>query len=159
MVKPRLYGDNAASKKAAMWTLRTVLSISLRLLHPYMPFVTEEIFCTLKEAEGMIDEEQSIMVSVWPKYLEEGDFAQEEEAVERMKDAVKAIRNVRTQMNVPPSRKATVYIVSDSEKVRDIFTAGQVFFAPLAYAGEVKVQSDKTGIADDAVSEIGRAHV
>lgn len=154
MVKPRLYGDNAASKKAAMWTLRTVLSISLRLLHPYMPFVTEEIFCTLKEAEGMIDEEQSIMVSVWPKYLEEGDFAQEEEAVERMKDAVKAIRNVRTQMNVPPSRKATVYIVSDSEKVRDIFTAGQVFFAPLAYAGEVKVQSDKTGIADDAVSAV-----
>lgn len=154
MVKPRLYGDNAASKKAAMWTLRTVLSISLRLLHPYMPFVTEEIFCTLKEAEGMIDEEQSIMVSVWPKYLEEGDFAQEEEAVERMKDAVKAIRNVRTQMNVPPSRKAIVYIVSDSEKVRNIFTAGQVFFAPLAYAGEVKVQSDKTGIADDAVSAV-----
>ncbi len=154
MVKPRLYGDDAASKKAAMWTLRTVLSISLRLLHPYMPFVTEEIFCTLKEAEGMIDEEQSIMVSVWPKYLKEGDFPQEEEAVERMKDAVKAIRNVRTQMNVPPSRKATVYIVSDSEKVRDIFTAGQVFFAPLAYAGEVKVQSDKTGIADDAVSAV-----
>lgn len=154
MVKPRLYGDDSASKKAAMWTLRTVLSISLRLLHPYMPFVTEEIFCTLKEAEGMIDEEQSIMVSVWPKYLKEGDFPQEEEAVERMKDAVKAIRNVRTQMNVPPSRKATVYIVSDSEKVRDIFTAGQVFFAPLAYAGEVKVQSDKTGIADDAVSAV-----
>ncbi len=154
MVKPRLYGDDAASKKAAMWTLRTVLSISLRLLHPYMPFVTEEIFCTLKEAEGMIDEEQSIMVSVWPKYLKEGDFPQEEEAVERMKDAVKAIRNVRTQMNVPPSRKATVYIVSDSEKVRDIFTAGQVFFAPLAYAGGVEVQSDKTGIADDAVSAV-----
>lgn len=154
MVKPRLYGDNAASKKAAMWTLRTVLSISLRLLHPYMPFVTEEIFCTLKEAEGMLDEEQSIMVSVWPKYLKEGDFPQEEEAVERMKDAVKAIRNVRTQMNVPPSRKATVYIVSDSEKVRDIFTTGKVFFAPLACASEVKVQNDKTGIEDDAVSAV-----
>nr|MDE7300237.1 class I tRNA ligase family protein [Lachnospiraceae bacterium] len=154
MVKPRLYGEETTTKLAAIWTLREVLTTALKLLHPYMPFVTEEIFCTLKEAEGTLAENESIMVSAWPKYSEERHFAEEEEAVELMKEAVKAIRNVRTEMNVPPSRKATVYIVSESEKVHGIFTAGKVFFAPLAYAGEVKIQADKAGIDDDAVSAV-----
>ncbi len=74
--------------------------------------------------------------------------------MERMKEAIKAIRNVRTEMNVPPARKATVYIVSESRKVRDIFAAGRVFFAPLAYASEVKIREDKTGIDADAVSAV-----
>ena len=154
MVKPRLYGEDVATKTAAIWTLREVLTIALKLLHPYMPFVTEEIFCTLKEAEGVLSQNESIMISEWPKYRQERYFAGEEEAVERMKEAIKAIRNVRTEMNVPPARKATVYIVSESRKVRDIFAAGRVFFAPLAYASEVKIREDKTGIDADAVSAV-----
>ncbi len=152
MVKPRLYGDNKESKTAAIYTLRSVLDIALKLLHPYMPFVTEEIYCTLKEMEGLSEQHESIMISEWPKYDEKFNFAKEEEAVELIKEAVKGIRNARTEMNVPPSRKATVIVVSDDAKVRDIFEGSKVFFATLGYASEVMIQSDKAGIDADAVS-------
>ncbi len=147
MVKPRLFAkDNIDSRDAALWTLRTVLLQALKLLHPYMPFITEEIFCSLQE------EEESIMISSWPVYKEEWNFAREEAAIEIIKEAVRGIRNVRAEMNVSPGRKAAVYIVSANEEVRDTFTEGSLFFASLAYASQVTVQSDKTGIADDAVS-------
>ena len=149
MVKPRLWAkDNETSRNAALWTLKTVLIDALKLLHPYMPFVTEEIFCNLQS------EEESIMISSWPVFKEERVFAKEENDIEILKEAVRGIRNVRTGMNVPPSRKAQVYVVSDNENMRNIFEAGKVFFAPLAYASEVIVQSDKSGIADDAVSVV-----
>ncbi|HJA70218.1 MAG TPA: valine--tRNA ligase [Candidatus Lachnoclostridium stercoravium] len=148
MVKPRLWDDNDSTKAAAIWTLKNVLIQSLKLLHPYMPFITEEIFCNLQ------DEEESIMISKWPVYLDEWNFAEEEKAVETIKEAVRAIRNVRTSMNVPPSRKAKVYVVSDSEEVRGIFEHSRVFFAMLGYASEVAIQKDKEGIADDAVSVV-----
>jgi len=154
MVKPRFYGDNATSKETAMWTLRHVLTGALKLLHPYMPFITEEIFCTLKEAEGILDENESIMISEWPTYNAEFDFAEKAAAVEMMKEAVKGIRNVRTQMNVPPSRKATVYVVSTDAAVRDTFESSKVFFATLGGASEVLIQEDKAGIAEDAVSAV-----
>jgi valyl-tRNA synthetase len=92
------------------------------------------------------------MISEWPVYNEKFNFAKEEEAVELIKEAVKGIRNARTEMNVPPSRKATVIVVSDDAKVRDIFEGSKVFFATLGYASEVMIQSDKTGIDADAVS-------
>ncbi len=148
MVKPRLYNDEDKTQAAALWTLKTVLIQSLKLLHPYMPFITEEIFCNLQE------EEESIMISKWPEFQEAWNFAAEEEAVELIKEAVRAIRNVRTSMNVPPSKKAHVYVVSESDKVRDIFENGKVFFASLGSASAVDVQTDKTGIADDAVSTV-----
>ena len=154
MVKPRLYGENASSKESAMWTLRFVLTGALKLLHPYMPFVTEEIFCTLKEAEGTIEENESIMISDWPVYNTEYEFKEKETAVEMIKEAVKGIRNVRTQMNVPPSRKATVYVVSSEESVRNTFEGSKVFFATLGGANEVLIQEDRTGIAEDAVSAV-----
>ena len=154
MVKPRFFGDNAASKETAMWTLRHVLTGALKLLHPYMPFITEEIFCTLKEAEGTLDENESIMISEWPTFNAEFDFAEKAAAVEMIKEAVKGIRNVRTQMNVPPSRKATVYVVSADEAVRSTFEGSKVFFATLGGASEVLIQEDKTGIAEDAVSAV-----
>ena len=154
MVKPRFFGDNATSKETAMWTLRHVLTGALKLLHPYMPFITEEIFCTLKEAEGTISENESIMISDWPTYNAEFDFAEKAAAVEMIKEAVKGIRNVRTQMNVPPSRKATVYVVSAEEAVRNTFEGSKVFFATLGGASEVRIQEDKTGIAEDAVSAV-----
>ncbi len=148
MVKPRLYNDEDTTKAAALWTLKTVLVNALKLLHPYMPFVTEEIFCTLQT------EEESIMVSAWPEFTEAWDFASDEFAVETIKAAVRGIRNVRAEMNVPPSKKANVFVVSESEEIRKIFENGKVFFATLGYANEVSVQEDKAGIADDAVSAV-----
>ena len=148
MVKPRLYNDEDTTKKAALYTLKEVLTVSLKLLHPYMPFVTEEIFCTLQ------NKEESIMISKWPEYTEDRHFAAEEEAVETIKEAVRSIRNARAGMNVPPSRKAKVYVVSDSDKIRAIFENGNIFFATLSYASDVKIQADKSGIEEDAVSAV-----
>ena len=149
MVKPRLYNtDNQASKDAALWTLKTVLIDALKLLHPYMPFITEEIFCNLQ------DEEESIMISKWPEFTEDRCFAKQEQDIEILKEAVRGIRNVRAEMNVAPSKKALVYVVTENETVANAFTEGKVFFAPLAYASEVIIQKDKAGIADDAVSVV-----
>ncbi len=145
MVKPRLYNDEDLTKSAALWTLKTVLINSLKLLHPYMPFITEEIFCNLSD-------EESIMISSWPVYNEEWAYDEECRAVEIIKEAVRGIRNTRAQMNVPPSRKATVYVVSEDAKIRDIFADGEVFVKTLAYAEHLIVACDKTGIDEDAVA-------
>ena len=147
MVKPRLYNsDDAKSQNAALYTLKSVLIDALKLLHPYMPFITEEIFCTLQS------EEESIMISKWPEYSEDKNYPKEEKDIEIIKEAVRGIRNIRTEMNVAPSKKATVYVVSEDEGIRSTFEEGKLFFATLSYASEVLVQKDKTGIADDAVS-------
>ncbi len=148
MVKPRLYNDEDETKAAALWTLKTVLIQALKLLHPYMPFITEEIFCNIQ------DEEESIMISKWPEYTDEWNFETDEAAVDTIKAAVRAIRNLRTGMNVPPSRKAKVYVVSAKEDVRYIFESSKNFFATLGYASEVHVQEDKTGIDENAVSTL-----
>ena len=148
MVKPRLYNDDDTTKAAALWTLKTVLINALKLLHPYMPFITEEIFCNIQ------DEEESIMISKWPEYTDEWNFETDEAAVDTIKAAVRAIRNLRTGMNVPPSRKAKVYVVSAKEDVRYIFESSKSFFATLGYASEVHVQEDKTGIDENAVSTL-----
>ena len=148
MVKPRLYNDADETKAAALWTLKTVLIRALKLLHPYMPFITEEIFCNIQ------DEEESIMISDWPVYKEEWSFKQDENAVDTIKAAVRAIRNLRTGMNVPPSKKATVYVVSSKSEIRDIFEASKNFFATLGYASEVFIQDSKNGIDENAVSTL-----
>lgn len=149
MVKPRLYDtDDADSQAAALWTLQNVLQSALKLLHPFMPFVTEEIFCTLQE------EEESIMISRWPLYREDWNYAAEEKDIEIIKEAVRGIRNVRSSMNVPPSKKARVIVVSASADIVKAFTEGKLFFGSLAYASDVTVQADRSGIAEDAVSVV-----
>ncbi len=151
MVKPRLYSTEAGEeegKRAALWTLQNVLIDALKLLHPYMPFITEEIFCTLQTKE------ESIMVSEWPLFREDRQFTKEENAIGLMKEAVRGIRNVRTEMNVAPGRKAAVYVVSENEGVRQIFEEGRQFFTSLAAASELTVQADKSGIDDSAVSVV-----
>ena len=148
MVKPRLYNDEDTTKTAAIWTLKKVLIDALKLLHPYMPFITEEIFCNIQ------DEEESIMISSWPVYTDDNNYSEDENAIETIKTAVRNIRNVRAEMNVAPSRKALVYVVSENEDIRNIFDNGRVFFATLGYASDVKVQADKSGIPDDAVSTV-----
>ena len=148
MVKPRLYNDEDNTKTAAIWTLKKVLIDALKLLHPYMPFITEEIFCNIQ------DNEDSIMISEWPVYKEEYSFAEDENAIETIKMAVRNIRNLRAEMNVAPSRKAKVFVVSEDAAIRSIFENGNVFFATLGYASEVAVQADKADIPEDAVSTV-----
>ena len=149
MVKPRLYNsDDVKSQNAALYTLREVLIDALKLLHPYMPFITEAIFLTIQS------EEESIMISSWPEYSEERAYTKEEKEVEIIKEAVRGIRNIRTEMNVPHSRKALVYVVSDNDDIVSAFNDGKLFFTSLAMASEVIIQGDKSGIADDAVSVV-----
>ena len=155
MVKPRLYNEEDGTKAAALYTLKTVLIDALKLLHPYMPFITEEIYCTL-----MGNESVSIMISDWPYREGQEDiqgaigFEADMDAVERIKEAVKGIRNVRGEMNVPPSKKAKVFVVSEDTGIRDIFEKNRVFFATLGYASEVVIQEGKEGIEQDAVSVV-----
>ncbi|MEA4816029.1 MAG: valine--tRNA ligase [Lachnospiraceae bacterium] len=148
MVKPRLYNDNDQTKDAALWTLKTVLIASLKLLHPYMPFITEEIFMHIQ------NEEESIMISSWPEYKEEWNFKENENEIDTIKEAVRTIRNIRANMNVPPSKKATVFVVSENREIRSIFKNAEVFFKTLSYASEIHIKSTKEGIADDAVSGV-----
>lgn len=148
MVKPRLYNEEDETRESALWTLKTVLINALKMLHPFEPFITEEIFTSIQS------EEETIMLSKWPEFTSEFDFEEDEKAIELMKEAIKNIRNIRAEMNVAPSKKAKVFVVSENEDVRNIFEHGKVFFATLAYASEVVVQADKNGIDDDAVSTV-----
>lgn len=154
MVKPRLYNDADETKAGVIWTLKQVLITSLKLLHPYMPFITEEIYCTLLEAEGKDGEAESIMVSDWPVFDEKNNYSKEEEAVELMKEAVKGIRAVRAGMNVPPSKKASVIIVTENSRIAEIFENSRAFFAALSYASEVTIQNNTNGIPTDAVTAL-----
>ena len=147
MVKPRLWNKEDQTRDAALWTLKEVLIQALKMLHPYMPFISEEIFCNLSG-------EESVMISSWPQYKEEWNFAKEEQAIETIKEAVRGIRNVRSSMNVPNSKKVTVYVVSEDATVREIFEHGKLFFAALGFASEVLVQTDKSGIEESAVSTL-----
>jgi len=147
MVKQRLYDDADSTKGAALWTLRYVLTGSLKLLHPFMPFITEQIY-------DILTEEESIMITAYPEYRGDLDFAVEEAEIECVKEAVRAIRTVRTDMNVPPSKKAAVVAVAADDKVRKTFEDAKNVFARLCGAGSVDVQADKTGIDDSAVSAV-----
>ena len=116
IAKVRTYkkDEDPVSANAALWTLKTVLIQALKLLHPYMPFITEEIYCNLTD-------EESIMLAKWPEFKEEWNFKADEKAVETIKEAVRGIRNVRAEMNVSPKKKAQVYVVSEDAEIRDIF--------------------------------------
>ncbi len=151
MAKVRTYkkDEDPASANAALWTLKTVLTEALKLLHPYMPFITEEIYCTLQQTES-----DTIMLAKWPEYKNEWNFPEAEAAIEHCKDLVKGVRNVRTEMDVPPSRKAKLYIVSEEATVRDTFADNREVYVNLAFTNEIAVAADKTGISDNAVSVV-----
>lgn len=148
MVKPRLYNEEDPTKEAALWTLKSVLINALKLLHPYMPFITEEIFTYVQ------NKEETIMLSSWPVYEDDWNFEIEENEIEMMKEAIRSIRNIRAEMNVPPSKKAKVYIVAEESAVRDTFSRGKSFFGTLAYASDVCIQETKEGIDDKALSAV-----
>ncbi len=150
IAKRRLYkaDEDREAADVALWTLQYVLLQAMKLLHPYMPFITEEIFCTLQS------EEESIMISPWPEYSEVRNFPEEEKAMELVKAAVKGIRNVRAEMNVVPSRKAKVYIVSGQEEVRKVFTAMENDYQTLLFASEVEIAAEKPAGMENAVSVV-----
>ena len=147
LVKPRLYAKDG-SEKAAQQVLAYVLENSLKLLHPFMPFITEEIFGYLPTGE------ESIMISSWPEYDENLCFEDDEKRMNIVMNAIKAIRNVRTQMGVVPSKKAKVIIVTED---KSIFDGTEQFFEKLASASETVIQSDKNGIDDNAVTAVSEA--
>ena len=150
ITKTRTYNkeQDPVSANAAFWTLKTVLTEALKLLHPFMPFITEEIFCTLHPKE------ETIMLAKWPEYRADWNFPAEEEMLEHCKDLVKGVRNVRTEMDVPPSRKAKIFIVADDAALRETFEKTREEYQNLAGASDVSVQADKNGIEDDAVSVV-----
>ena len=147
MVKPRLYNKEDETRKSALYTLKTVLINSLKLLHPFAPFVTEEIFTSIQ------DKEETIMLSKWPEFKEELNFIKEEEKIELIKTAIKGIRNIRSEMNVPNSKKAQIIISSNNDLVNDTFKTSEVFFKPLAFASDIIIEEHKNA-PEGAVSVV-----
>ena len=145
LVKPRLYDENDPTNETAQYVLSYVLSNTLKLLHPFMPFITEEIWLSLPH-EG-----ESIVISDWPKASDSLSFPEEASQMEMIMNAVKAVRNKRAEMNIPPSKKASMVIVTDH---KDVFESGSVFFTKLASASTVDVVSEKSGIDDTYVAVI-----
>ncbi|MCU6762451.1 Valine--tRNA ligase [uncultured Roseburia sp.] len=150
LAKVRMYNREDPQMKAdsALWTLKTVLTNALKLLHPYMPFLTEEIFCTLHP------EEETIMLSDWPVYQEAWHFAKAEDAIEKLKVLVKGVRNLRAEMDVPPSRKASFYMVSEDEGLLEEYDRLKENYGHLFGAAAFAVQKDKAGVPDNAVSVV-----
>ncbi len=142
------YDTCQASANAALWTLRMVLTEALKLLHPFMPFITEEIFCTLHP------QKESIMLAQWPKYQEERCFAAEEEMLSHVRELVKAVRTVRKEMDVPNSSKSRLYVVSEDSHIRQIFEQAKEAYRSFTNANEICIQADRTGIGEDAVSVV-----
>ena len=140
-----------ASANAALYTLRTVLTEALKLLHPFMPFITEEIYCTL------LPEEKTIMIAPWPVYREDMNYPAEEQQLENFKAIVRGIRNVRTEMNVPAGTRTDLFIVGSDGKATEEISALLASLGGakrMLFAKEVFVRSDREGIAEDAVSVV-----
>ena len=145
LVKPRLYDTESASNKTAQYVLSYVLSNTLKLLHPFMPFIAEEIWQSLPH-DG-----ESIVIAPWPKAEGSLSFPKESAQMEMIMDALKAVRNKRAEMNIPPSKKANMFIVTDH---KDVFTSGAVFFEKLASAQGVTVLEDNSNTPENAVAVI-----
>ena len=145
LVKPRLYDENDPTNETAQYVLSYVLSNTLKLLHPFMPFITEEIWLSLPH-DG-----ESIVISDWPKADSSLDFPVEANDMEMIMDAVKAVRNKRAEMNIPPSKKASMIIVTDKA---DVFSKGSVFFEKLASASNVTIAKDSAGVDENSAHVI-----
>ncbi|ADU74953.1 valyl-tRNA synthetase [Acetivibrio thermocellus AD2] len=148
LVKPRLYDKDDETRLEAQYVLNYVLGTAMKLLHPYMPFITEEIY------RHLVVDDESIMISKWPVYREDYNFPEEEKKMSLIMDAIKSIRNIRAEMNVPHSRKAKAIFVAPGGSEQDILKEGTVFFERLASCSEVVIQPDKSGIPSNAVAAI-----
>ena len=147
MAKPRLYGDDESAKANVKAILVRVLGDSMKLLHPFMPFITEELYQSLPNAE------ETIMRASWPKYTNDFRFAEEAEEMEGVMDVIRSIRNLRAEMNVPPARRTAVYMVTPAENA-PAFEMARAYLMKLAGAENVIVQQDKSGIPKGAVNAV-----
>ena len=145
LTKPRLNGDDEAAKESAQRVLLYVLVEILKLLHPFMPFITEEIW------QALPHEGDALMMQSYPEYSEALNFPEDEANFGMVMDAIKAVRARRSEMNVPPSRKSHLIIVTDKAKA---FTDGEKFICKLAYASGVEVRAELPESADGMVSVI-----
>ena len=148
MVKSRLYGDNKESKELAQQVLLYVLKDINKLLHPFMPFITEEIW------QHLPGNEKDLIETTWPTTRKDLDFPQAEERIQYVKESIKAIRNARAEMNIAPSRKATIIFVSREKDIRDLIERGRSHYINLASAEDIKVQASKEGLGDDNVAVV-----
>ncbi|WP_069649981.1 valine--tRNA ligase [Caloranaerobacter ferrireducens] len=148
MVKPRLYGDDEASKNTARYVLLYVLKDLLKLLHPFMPFITEEIWQHLPNTES------SLIIAKWPVYKEEYNFEKSERRIGFIMEAVKNIRNIRAEMNVAPSKKAKVIFVTNNNDIKNMLSEGEIYFTTLAGASSIEIRDNKDGIGEDAMSAV-----
>lgn len=145
IVKPRLYGEDKEAKGAALYTLTYVLEKVLKLLHPFIPFITEEIYSYLPTVDGLI------ITAEYPRYIQEDNMKIEEEKMNLIMEAIRNVRNVRTEMDVPPSKKSKIIIVPTDEK-KSAMEDGKEYFKALAFASDVEIKLDKNGIPEDAVA-------
>jgi len=148
LAKKRIYQkeENPIAANSALWVLKTVLGNALKMLHPFMPFVTEEIY------QGIVPEEESLMMSAWPVFKEEWNDLAAEQLLEQIKEVVRGVRNVRAEMNVENSRKIKIYVVTDQELLKDSIATLDESIKPLMNGAEILVSKDKPELSDDAVS-------
>ncbi|NLY45081.1 MAG: valine--tRNA ligase [Tissierella sp.] len=148
MVKSRLYGDDTNSKELAQRVLLYVLKDINRLLHPFMPFITEEIWQHLPNNDG------PLILSQWPLYNDRHKFSQAEKIIEYVKTSIKAIRNARAEMNIAPSKKSNIIFVVESEEIKDLIVNGKRYFLNLASAEDVSISDSKEGFGEDYISVV-----
>ena len=144
MVKPRLYNEEDETKLAAQYTLNKVLADSLKLLHPIMPFITEEIYTKL------YNNDESIMISKWPEYSKNVDFDKEELAVEELKNIITGIRNIRVQRNIHPSKKSKLIFVTSESK--EAVENSESWLLKLGFGNEIEISANKENLPQNAMS-------
>lgn len=148
IVKPRLYGEEGEDKDIARNVLLMVLKDILKLLHPFMPYITEEIWRHLPSID------KSLIVESWPVYSEENNYKDSEKSLEFVMECIKNIRNIRSEMNVVPSKKATVIFVSNDSNIKEILSKTETYFTTLASASAIEIRDNKEGIGEDAMSAV-----
>ena len=148
LVKPRLFNREAPGRLEALYVLNEVLKISMKLLHPFMPFITEEIYRHLHT------DDESVMISEWPVYRQEWNDPVSERKMSVIMEAVRSIRNIRAEMKVPVTRKIKVLFVIEDEELGTIFRNEESTFMRLAGVSEFSISRDKSGVPGDAVSSV-----
>ncbi len=144
MVKPRLYDEKATNKEACLWTLNQVLINALKLLHPVMPFMSEEIFQKLYHKEG------SIMMAKWPEYKKEWNFVKEEKQIEQLKEIIVGIRNLRTTQNIHPSKKSSLIFIT--KELTNMLEEANAMIQKLGFANKIEIKTEKEKVPENATS-------
>lgn len=150
IAKSRLFDEACPTRKEALYLLNNVLGTCMKLLHPFMPFVTEEVYSNLV----MDSKADSIMISDWPDAEKIPSYPEDEKMMSTLMSAIRSMRNIRAEMNVAPSRKAHIILVTSSDDVASMFTNGLLFLERLAAVGSMDIKKDKEGIPSTAVAAL-----